>query len=283
MVGRETRWRAWVTATAAVLVAMIGWAGYLSGTQISFMEFYLLPIIAVGWRAGRWPAITVAGMAGLAWYGANTNWRLGTESATSIWNGFNRAVIFLSVGILSDLLTRQTRLARTDALTGLPNLRALYERMEAVLPPRRRRTGPLCLASIDIDNFKRVNDQFGHVAGDELLRSVANVIRESIRAGDLAARTGGDEFAVLFWRVRPEAVEGIAQRLVERIAELGKGYSGAQVGASVGVAYFEEPPERVEELMRQADGALYKAKAAGKLQHVFWSCDGPSSPGPMPR
>jgi diguanylate cyclase (GGDEF)-like protein len=126
------------------------------------------------------------------------------------------------------------------------------------------------VAYLDLDNFKGVNDRYGHVVGDELLSRIGAALRSTIRAGDIAARLGGDEFAILFWNAERGAIEGIAQRVIERIDEVGHDYPEAGLGASVGIAHFTGVPESVEDILTRADHAMYQAKAAGKGCLVVW-------------
>ncbi|HWT94905.1 MAG TPA: EAL domain-containing protein, partial [Solirubrobacteraceae bacterium] len=158
-----------------------------------------------------------------------------------------------------------------DALTGLPN-RALFEdRVRGAIARARRREAIVAVLFVDLDDFKTVNDSLGHAAGDELLRQTAARLDESLRAEDTAARLGGDEFAIL--------VEGLATAddvttLAERVLSgLDKpfviGDEELFVQASVGIA-IREGDQLDEELLRNADTAMYAAKAAGKGRHQLF-------------
>jgi diguanylate cyclase (GGDEF)-like protein len=265
----KTVWRKRVAVTGGVLVVLIGVADYLAGQEISFLIFYALPIVAVGWRAGRVPAVTVASVASLAWLSSHAIGLGRGELPLLMWNWLNRTFIFLVAAVFSDLLSRQMILAQTDHLTGLPNRRALLHRLRATLFRRGDERVSLCLAYMDLDNFKAINDRFGHGAGDTVLQRIAETIRVTIRASDLAARVGGDEFVIVFWRLEREDTLRIARRLVQRIAELGEEYERADLGASIGLASFERLPDRPEAMLEEADRALREAKAAGKGK-VVW-------------
>jgi len=178
-------------------------------------------------------------------------------------------------GVLADVTERVLfhqrlhTMAHTDALTGLANRRSLHDALDAAL--REGRRGALLL--LDLDHFKGVNDTLGHSAGDELLRGVAQRLREGLRPGDLVARLGGDEFAVLMLHgARHEDAEALAARLVGSIAtpfEL-QGRR-LRIGTSLGVAPFGAAPTTVDELFMQADTALYAAKEAGRGHPVFFA------------
>ncbi len=277
------------TAATLLAIAGIGWVDYSTGPTFGMLIFYLLPILGAGWWLGSWPAALAAVVAGLSWFLADLAPRADSNLLASAWNGITRMGIFLALALLTarvradrnrlvglnarlqDLLERETGLARTDAITHLPNSRGFVERL-LTETSRCRRTGkPLCVAYLDIDNFKRVNDRHGHSAGDSLLTRIAQAIRDTVRAGDVPARLGGDEFAILFWDVDRGAIEGIARRVIERIADLGRDYPESFVGASVGIAYFEQPPDSAEEILQRADQAMYEAKTSGKGRLVIWS------------
>jgi len=156
--------------------------------------------------------------------------------------------------------------AVTDELTGLANRRRFMEFVQLELKRAERFQSPLGLLLVDLDDFKLVNDRFGHGTGDEVLRALSDVFRESLRDVDLAARLGGEEFAVLLPETDYSGAAGVAERLRASLASLelqdpdGQGFG---VTASFGVAVYPEA-QSVDELLRTADAALYRAKAEGK-------------------
>jgi diguanylate cyclase (GGDEF)-like protein/PAS domain S-box-containing protein len=167
---------------------------------------------------------------------------------------------------------RIAHMAHHDALTDLPNRVLFRLRMsEALVQPTRSAPllGTLCL---DLDNFKLVNDTLGHPIGDRLLQEVAERIQTVVRKGDTAARLGGDEFAVLARNVKsPEELTTLAQRLIDVISGpyLIEGLA-VSVGTSVGIAVAPNDGEDADRLMRNADMALYRAKADGKNTFRFF-------------
>jgi diguanylate cyclase (GGDEF)-like protein len=195
---------------------------------------------------------------------------------------FNPAAAWLAVGCVLAALARVAitfrevrafnevrEQARTDELTGLPNRRALFEQVNAVLATASSRR-PAALLLLDLDGFKEVNDSLGHHAGDHLLRQIGPRLRPALRTGDQLARLGGDEFAVLL----PDAGLDEAQRLAERLRDLllkpitVEGIR-LHVGVSIGVASAPVPAATVEELLRCADVAMYAAKAGRSGVHVY--------------
>jgi diguanylate cyclase len=100
---------------------------------------------------------------------------------------------------------------------------------------------------------------------------VAHAIRGTVRSGDISARLGGDEFAVLLIATKPGTAEPLAQRLLQRIRALGDRHPGLDLGVSIGMALFDAPPERAEEVLQRADAAMYQAKSAGKHRFSLWT------------
>ncbi len=156
------------------------------------------------------------------------------------------------------------RTALCDELTGLFNRRAFDDKVRTLLAARE--TGPFAVALFDLDHFKRINDVYGHAAGDAALQAFARICTESLRDTDFLARIGGEEFAVIL----PRTSEGKALAVVERIRTAVKGqqiaYGDARFGLtfSAGVYHSSSGAEGYDTLMRVADDFLYEAKKAGR-------------------
>jgi diguanylate cyclase (GGDEF)-like protein len=163
------------------------------------------------------------------------------------------------------------RLATVDELTGLPNRRLFLARLEQELARARRTGSQLCLATLDVDHFKRINDTHGHPAGDAVLRQMAAVIRERLRIEDSPARLGGEEFALLLPNTHPHQAHLVCDRLRAAIASQlirVPGGGAIRVTVSTGVAAWTDGDD-LEELMRRSDAALYEAKQQGRNQVRF--------------
>lgn len=277
---RTTSQRVLLTAAGIALIAAIGTLDLATGPDIGFSLFYLIPIVASGWWLGRAAAITLAISASVAWLTADVLSHATPSIAVSVWNGLTRFTIFTLIGVLiarqrrdrehlGHLLRAAESLARTDSLTGLSNARAFYERLRSELPRLRRAGAPLCVAYVDLDNFKQVNDRFGHDAGDELLRTIGHLLRRTFRAGDVAARLGGDELAVALWDVEADAAVDACRRLADAIRALEADYPGTGIGASVGVVWLAHPPDDVAQVVGLADRAMYAVKREGKGRVVL--------------
>ncbi len=157
-------------------------------------------------------------------------------------------------------------MAQHDALTGLPNRAVLQDRLDAMLDGAdHAMTGALLI--IDVDNFKSINDMFGHDAGDALLCAFADHLRAAVGADDLVARTGGDEFALILATGSEAEVERTAERIFDRLREpFSHGGRLIDCGASIGASFIPRDGKLRSEIMKAADIALYAAKAGGRTQ-----------------
>jgi diguanylate cyclase (GGDEF)-like protein/PAS domain S-box-containing protein len=209
------------------------------------------------------PGATVAYQARMAH--ANGDWRWLETVSTNLLEDPSVAGIVTNARDVTTARQFQDHLrhqANHDALTGLANRSLFDQALRHALPGN----GPVCVLLIDLDDFKQVNDRFGHAAGDQLLMVVAERLRGCVRHGDLAARLGGDEFALLLADADPDQGEATAARVLQALADpvAMDGYL-LPVAASVGIA-GSLPGDRADpdRLLRHADAAMYAAKRHGK-------------------
>jgi diguanylate cyclase (GGDEF)-like protein len=272
---------AW-TLAAVSCVALVGWIDATAGQHLSFSVFYLIPVVAAGWLLGRTSAIVTAVAAGMAWMAADAAWRDRDDTLELVWNASTRFTIFIALGWLSgrlrreqrnllqanaqlrDMVEREAVMARTDSLTGLPNWQGFTEHLQRELARSSRYGEPLALACADLDHFKAINDRYGHEEGNVALRRVSDALRHSVRAMDIAARTGGDEFAVLLPGADAPAARAVTERMVAAVAEVASHYPGCGLGVSVGVVCTAMASEGGDGLMKLADTAMYQSKREGK-------------------
>jgi diguanylate cyclase (GGDEF)-like protein len=188
------------------------------------------------------------------------------------------AYVFVTMAVVLSILgyfvgrqaDQLAALSETDALTRLPNRRALRHRLLHELRRAERYRLPMSLVFADVDGLKRINDQYGHAAGDQAIRRVAAAITATLRTSDLGARWGGDEFAMVLPNTSADAARHSAERLFAHLSGDGDRLQN-QVTVSVGIATFEPATSASmspEQLEQSADQALYAAKEAGRNRIV---------------
>ncbi|MBI2213391.1 MAG: diguanylate cyclase [Acidobacteria bacterium] len=270
----------WMLAVALPFVAMIGVIDHATG-PVAMSLLYYVPVVSVAWFSGMWPSILTAVVAG-----TSLHWVALLQAANPTpvvyWNSFTRGVTFLALGVFVALLRRdrdrldelnrrlsvalesEAGLARTDALTGISNGRAFRETLARELARAQREGERIAIAYLDLDNFKKINDAFGHDEGDRVLCRAADALIESVRIVDLAARIGGDEFVIAVASPSEATCDAVGSRVLEKLSVIAADYPGTGFGATMGFALFEDPPADVEVLLKRADDVMYELKAKGK-------------------
>jgi diguanylate cyclase (GGDEF)-like protein len=267
------------------LVLVIGVIRYLTGPELALSLFFLFPIALVTWQVGRWAGILISIASTLSWLVADLL-MLGSFSNAFIpyLNETFRLIVFLIIALtifeLRTALENQRELAGTDPLTSVANRRAFYDLANMELNKARRYQTPISVLYMDIDNFKQINDHFGHPTGDKLLGAVARTIKNNIRAIDIVARLGGDEFGILLAETGAESAALVARKLKKKLLELMQD-NGWSVTLSVGAVTFEILPDSVDEMINTADSQMYNAKKNGKNriqykiivenENIFWT------------
>jgi len=249
-------------------VMVMGLIDYATGHEYSFSIFYVFPVALVAWFINAKTGALIALLSAIVWDISN---RLAGEQfshpAIAYWNAATRFGFFI---IITTLLTRlrqvlehERALSRTDYLSGVLNSRAFYPLVAAEIERQQRHKHPFSLVYIDLDNFKSVNDIFGHTTGDDLLKTVARTIEENSRTTDAVARLGGDEFAILLI----ETDAGAAQLTIERMQALLLAAMRRQqwpVTFSIGIVTCLVAPPSVDTLIQLADAQMYLVKGNGK-------------------
>jgi len=264
----------WSVAGLA-MVGAIGVLDYLTGYELAFSLFYLLPISLLTWLAGRRLGVLMALFSALVWLLADVVAGHAVSPIIYFWNtlirlGFFLIVVFLLTA-LRGTLEHERELNRVDSLTGAVNFRFFSTILQMEIDRMRRYERPFTLAYIDIDNFKAVNDQFGHTTGDHLLRSVVQYTQTSLRKTDTVARLGGDEFAILLPETGQEAAAAFISRIQKGfLEEMEKG--GWPVTFSIGVLTCLQAPLTIDEVIRLADGLMYSVKRDGKNAIAYSTC-----------
>ncbi len=262
----------WSKSTALAVgfcrILAIGVIDYATGYELSLSIFYLIPVSLLAWTTGRWPGLIGALISACVWVTADI---LAGESFPSplyaFWHVATRTGILGTCALLFSALRKsiehEKALARIDHLTGAANTRSFQETLRSEIERSRRYKRPFTLAYIDLDNFKVINDSFGHSTGDLLLQTVVTVIKSHARSTDVVARLGGDEFALLL----PEADEKAARAAITKTREglvLEMGRRGWPVTVSIGALTCVDSRLGADELLKQVDDLMYSAKIKGK-------------------
>ncbi len=171
---------------------------------------------------------------------------------------------------LIEAKAKAEELATHDFLTGLPNRVLLADRITQALSLARRNGDMACLIAVDLDDFKLVNDTYGHVAGDDVLITVAGRLRALLRESDTVTRTGGDEFLIVLGTAHSvEQAESAARRILEHVGQPSDQEGRITPAVSLGIALYPQHGETVDELLEAADRALYRAKRLGKNRYAI--------------
>ncbi|MEO8286674.1 MAG: GGDEF domain-containing protein [Chloroflexota bacterium] len=266
-----------IMALGAALILLAGCLDYFTEANLAFKLFYLAPVALVTWQAGRKAGMATAVAATLTWSLVYVSTQPAVQWATIVpyWNIASSLAIFLMVSLmlsgLRGALDHEMELARTDPITGAPNSRAFFEQVEQELARSLRYNRPFSVVYLDADNFKGINDKYGHSVGDDLLRTVANTVRTHLRITDLVARIGGDEFTLLL----PETGRKEADMVMSRISEAltaAMQQNEWPITFSMGVVTYLAPPPTVDALIKAADDLMYSVKRSGKnsIKHAVY-------------
>ncbi|HVF57113.1 MAG TPA: diguanylate cyclase [Pyrinomonadaceae bacterium] len=262
------RSRAFIITAGLLFVFLLGVINYTSGPDVSFLIFYMAPVFLASWYVGRGAGFLMCFASGLCWLVvALVTYEHFAHPLIPYWNVLVLVGFMLTLSMILSAfkksLDHERELARTDYLTGTVNSRYFAELAEAEIGRARRHAHPFTVAYMDVDDFKQVNDRFGHTAGDALLRAVAETVKQNVRAIDVVARLGGDEFAVLLPETNEQAAEVAIRRIRRSLLGVARQHDWP-VTFSVGVVTWDAPPASVDEMLRAADDLMYVAKSHGK-------------------
>lgn len=263
--------RSGILVFCVLITLLVGHLHTLTGLAYEFHVFFILPVLVVSWFIGKRFGYGLAVLAAVEWFIADRS--LAGDQAKIlplIFNTTMRLAIFLYgawlIGEMRRVLLRESRMAREDGLTQLPNRREFHERGQQAFAQAQRQGAPFTAVLIDLDRFKEVNDTLGHGTGDALLATVARVIREQVRASDVTGRLGGDEFALLLPNMNAQAASGYVEKLRNRLLAT-MTENGWPVTFSIGVASYKVAPHDFDSLIKQADELMYEVKRGGR-DHV---------------
>lgn len=251
-----------------LILFFIGIMDYLTGAEISLSIFYVVPVAIVTLSTNRKNGLIISFVAGAVWLAAD----LLAEHAYSSpiipwWNATVRFLFFAVITTFASALKKmyeyEESMARTDFLTGTANRRLLFETAKMRFFSKDTDNLPFTVAYLDLDNFKRINDDLGHATGDKILQSVGEIIKQNLRRTDIVARMGGDEFVILLPGAKAEDSKGVADKIKKKINDLAS-KENWRLTVTMGVATFLKPPATVDEMISKADDLMYQAKDDGK-------------------
>jgi diguanylate cyclase (GGDEF)-like protein len=259
--------------TGLGLVLLLGLVDSLTGNEFGFSIFYLVPIALVTWYATRRLGLLVAAASAAAWFGAEiAGGNRHANQGFYLWDTLIQLGFFVVVtALLSKLreaFTANQELARSDYVTGATSARYFYELARAEIERCKRTGKPFSLAYMDLDDFKEVNDRFGHVAGDKVLRELTSTIKAGIRSMDTFARLGGDEFGLLLPETGAVGARAVISRVQQLLAAM-RSDEKWRATVSVGVMTYTKAPDSVEEMIQMADNAMYSVKSGEKNGVVY--------------
>ena len=256
-------------------VLTISIVDYIIIIDISLSILYLLPISLTSWYSSRWFSFILVLISTIGWFIAEFAAKTNLHWLILFWNTAVRLIVFLTIAYLISSLKiayeKEKKLARTDGLTGIINQRFFIELLRLEYKRSIRYNHCLTLAYLDLDNFKEINDRFGHCVGDKLLRLIAQTIQKQIRETDTIARLGGDEFALLLPETHYETGKVTLQRIQQILKTTIEGYY-PQVSFSIGAVTFISLPDSVDLMLNKADSLMYQVKKSGKNRiehHIF--------------
>lgn len=256
------------TITGFTVVGLLGLIDYATGNEFTLSLFYLIPVALVTWTVDHKTGLFLSFISGLTLLGAEiAAGQTYSHSLYYVLNTLVRTAFYVVVVYLVTELQRSRKeeqlAARTDYITGAVNARYFNELLQMEISRIRRYPHPITLVYVDVDNFKLVNDLFGHKIGDDVLRFIASELKSQLRVTDTVARLGGDEFVLLLPSTRqPEArlvVSKVYTDLMEKMRQ-----RNWPVTFSMGAVSCEFSPYSAEQLVNMADELMYEVKNSTK-------------------
>ncbi len=267
--------------TSFLLVCLIGLANYAVGFEVGFSLFYLIPISLVTWFTNQIFGIIISIFSAAAWLAASISAGQNySRPILYIWNALINLAFFLVTTYLVSQLRKaqdvQQTLARTDFISGVVNTRYFNELLEREVERLRRYLHPFTLVFIDVDNFKAINDQMGHKAGDAVIRFIAGELKRLLRKTDIVARLGGDEFALLLPFTDQSAAETVVSKVSNNLTAKMQA-NNWPITFSMGSLTCESAPDSSEDLIEMADQLMYVVKNSTKNNVRFSTFKGERS------
>jgi len=258
-----------INFVAYIIIIIIGLINYFLGSEISFSIFYISSIYLVIWNSNNITnGYIISFFCAIVWLTVDLiSGHKYSHFFIPYWNALIRLGFFIIFLYLlyyfKKYYKKVLQLVKIDFLTDIYNIRAFYKFADIERNRAIRNKYYLTLCLIDLDNFKSVNDDFGHQAGNELLKKIANLIKSNLRITDIVARLGGDEFIVLLPQTELEHSIGIINKINNIVIDKIK-TNKLSITMSIGIANFIKIPSSVDKMIQKADNLMYLAKNNGK-------------------
>ena len=256
------------TVVGILIIGLLGILDYTTGNELTLSLFYLIPIVLVTGGVNRKTGLFMSFLSGLTLLGAEI--AAGQTYSHPIFYLLNTlvrisfyVVVVYLVAELQKSRKEEQLAARTDFVTGAVNARYFNELLQMEISRIRRYPHPITLVYIDVDNFKLVNDLFGHRIGDEVLRCIATELKSQLRMTDTVARLGGDEFVMLLPSTRQPEARKVVSKVYAHLTETMQ-RKNWPVTFSMGVVTCEFSPYSAEQLVNMADELMYEVKNSTK-------------------
>jgi len=256
-----------IIAIGYIIIGILGIIDTLTGKELDFSLFYVIPILIVTWHTGLGLGIVFSLISALVWLLSDVLSGNVTLLSIYAWNTLIRLGFFLTIAfLLSRLLTvleHQREIAHTDYLTGALNSLFFYNVLQMEINRSLRYKNLFTIAYIDLDNLKTVNYEFGYATGDKVLCFVANQIKNSLRKVDVVARLGSDEFALLMPETNQKSAQVVLSKLQHNILA-GMQKNNWPVTLSIGVLTCFDTPPTANEAIKIVDDLMYSVKKSSK-------------------
>lgn len=255
------------TVISLILFGVVANLDFLTGSDLYFAIFYMVPIFIATWFVGRYLGILLSYFSAVVWFIDDAIApRPYANSFIPLWNITLKLAFFLIIVYVLAALKRALKsiqvLSKNDTLTGLTNRELFFELAHKELYRMHRHKHPFTFVYIDIDNLKEINEKFGHSAADLLLRTLAGTIKKESRFSDILARLGDDEFGLILQETNHESAQAVVTRIKNSIDNLMQ-KNNWPVTFSIGVLTFIIPPKSVDEVINKAEKIVFSIKNEG--------------------
>jgi diguanylate cyclase (GGDEF)-like protein len=255
-----------------LITIALGVMDYYTTPDFTFTIFYLIPVSIAAWFSGRNTGLAVSLFCAFTGYVVHLLWpKILVDPLVPYWDALTELTFFVITALilskLKIIINMERNIARTDYLTKISNSRYFYELTDMQMKIAHRLNSFISIAYLDLDNFKEVNDTFGHLAGDAVLKIVAETLKNAVREIDITARLGGDEFVIFMPNTNFQEAEKVLDRIKSALANILKS-NNWNVTVSVGAVTCPGQSCMIDSLIKSADSLMFEAKANGKNRSV---------------